>query len=257
MPAALTDAPPREIVIDGEAVGVRVRVSAKARTIRVRVGPDRPPEIIVPRGTSEARIDAVLADRRDWMAAKLGRVRSAADRPPALGLDRPGVVWLDLQPVPVRVNEGAPDGARLGGDALVVGGPAGSAPDAVARWYRREARRTIIGIVEQEAQRLGVDYRSVSVRDQRTRWGSCSAAGNLSFNWRLVVAPEDVRRYVITHELCHVRIANHNKEFWRLVDAAMPGWHAPAAWLREHGRELRAYQPRRSSPLHLTRRGLD
>ena len=86
------------------------------------------------------------------------------------------------------------------------------------------------------------------MRDQRTRWGSCSAEANLSFNWRLVLTPPEVLEYVVIHELCHLRVANHTKAFWRLLEAALPGWQGPASWLADHGAELRAYRPSAVSP---------
>ena len=67
---------------------------------------------------------------------------------------------------------------------------------------------------------------------------------NLSFNWCLVIAPPEVLEYVVVHELCHLRVANHSKPFWRLLESALPGWQTSAGWLREHGAELRAYTPR-------------
>jgi hypothetical protein len=115
----------------------------------------------------------------------------------------------------------------------------------VERWYRREARRRIEVAVAREAARLGVDHAGISIRDGRSRWGSCSARGALSFSWRLVVAPTSVLDYVVVHELCHRRELNHSARFWRLVDAAWPGWRRDASWLREHGAELHAYRPGR------------
>ena len=80
-------------------------------------------------------------------------------------------------------------------------------------------------------------------RDQRTRWGSCSSRGTLSFNWRLALAPLEVLDYVVVHELCHLREANHSPRFWRLVGERRPGWREQRAWLREHGAELLAFRP--------------
>ena len=97
-----------------------------------------------------------------------------------------------------------------------------------------------------ESGRLGLHYGSVGIRDPRTRWGSCSTSGNLSFSWRLVVAPADVLEYVVVHELCHLREPSHQKPFWRLLTAARPGWEAQARWLREHGQELHDYAPGRA-----------
>ena len=185
-------------------------------------------------------VAAALAERSAWIARKLEDSRRANNRA-RIGLDRPGVVWLDGRPIDTA-RDGARAVARLDGEVLRVGGSDAEAARAIERWYRRFAREAIQRVASEESQRLGIEFRSVTIRDQRTRWGSCSPAGNLGFNWRLVVAPEAVLRYVVVHELCHRRVANHSKRFWRLLEEAAPGWRSPAAWLREHGGELRAYR---------------
>jgi predicted metal-dependent hydrolase len=88
-----------------------------------------------------------------------------------------------------------------------------------------------------------VAYGRIAIRDQRTRWASCSARGNLSFNWRLVVAPEPVLDYVVVHELCHRLRHDHSPEFWSIVAAARPTYARERRWLHEHGPELLAYRP--------------
>jgi hypothetical protein len=98
-------------------------------------------------------------------------------------------------------------------------------------------------VVEDEAAELGVAVNRIQIRDQRTRWGSCSPAGNLSFNWRLVLAPFEVLDYVVVHEVCHLREANHSRRFWRLVETRRPQWREQKAWLNEHGPELLAFRP--------------
>ncbi|MBV8256340.1 MAG: M48 family metallopeptidase [Actinobacteria bacterium] len=98
-------------------------------------------------------------------------------------------------------------------------------------------------IAEEEAEALGVAYERIQVRDQRTRWGSCSTRGTLSFNWRLVLAPLDVLDYVVVHELCHLREPNHSRRFWSLVESRRPAWREQRAWLRDHGPELLAFRP--------------
>ena len=109
---------------------------------------------------------------------------------------------------------------------------------------RRRARELVTEVAAAEASRLGVAYASIQIRDQRTRWGSCSPRGVLTFNWRLVLAPYAVLDYVVVHELCHLREANHGPEFWALVEEARPGYREPRKWLRRHGHELLAYAPR-------------
>jgi predicted metal-dependent hydrolase len=125
----------------------------------------------------------------------------------------------------------------------VVGGPPSGAEAAVERWYRREARRRLGSLAAAEALVLGVEPGSISIRDPRTRWGSCSSRGTLSFSWRLLLCPPQVADYVVVHELCHLRELNHSRAFWRLLEAARPGHREQAAWLREHGREVHAYRP--------------
>jgi len=108
---------------------------------------------------------------------------------------------------------------------------------------RRAARELVRMLIDEEAHELGVEVARVAIRDQRTRWGSCSATGTLSFNWRLVLAPFEVFDYVVVHELCHLREANHSRRFWRLVESRRPDWRERRDWLNEHGPELLAFRP--------------
>jgi predicted metal-dependent hydrolase len=108
---------------------------------------------------------------------------------------------------------------------------------------RREARARISLIAQSEAAALGVCYSRITLRDQRSRWGSCSCKGTLSFNWRLVLAPHDVLDYVVVHEVCHLLELNHGPAFWRLVARRRPGYRESKRWLDEHGWEILAYRP--------------
>ena len=104
--------------------------------------------------------------------------------------------------------------------------------------YRKAAREYFPKRVSHYAHMLGVTYGKISIRDQKTRWGSCSSEGNLSFNWRLILAPPDVLDYVVIHELCHRKEMNHSKEFWALVESLMPDYKERRKWLRENGKNL-------------------
>jgi predicted metal-dependent hydrolase len=108
----------------------------------------------------------------------------------------------------------------------------------------RVAAREVMGAVaDEEAMALQVRYRRLRIGDQRTLWGSCSPSGTLSFNWRLVLAPFAVLDYVVVHELCHLRIADHSRRFWALVEERRPAWREQRAWLHAHGGELLAFRP--------------
>jgi predicted metal-dependent hydrolase len=108
---------------------------------------------------------------------------------------------------------------------------------------RRAARELVTMLADEAAEALGVTYRRIEIRGQRTLWGSCSPRGTLSFNWRLVLAPFEVLDYIVVHELCHLREPNHSPRFWRLVATHRPGWREQRDWLRDHGPELLAFHP--------------
>ena len=108
---------------------------------------------------------------------------------------------------------------------------------------RLAVRELVAMLIDEEAPAIGVEPARVQIRDQRSRWGSCSTRGTLSFNWRLVLAPFDVLDYVVVHELCHLREPNHSRRFWKLVEQRRPDWRAQRDWLHEHGPELSAFRP--------------
>jgi len=98
-------------------------------------------------------------------------------------------------------------------------------------------------IAVREAAALTVAFTRIAIRHQRTRWGSCSTTGTLSFNWRLALAPSEVLDYIVVHEICHLLEHNHGPRFWALVEGRRPGYRAQADWLSRHGHELQAYEP--------------
>jgi predicted metal-dependent hydrolase len=108
---------------------------------------------------------------------------------------------------------------------------------------RCAVRELVWMLIEEEAPELGVEPTRIQIRDQRSRWGSCSTRGTLSFNWRLVLAPFEVLDYVVVHELCHLREPNHSSRFWKLVEGRRPDWRRQRAWLHEYGPELLAFRP--------------
>jgi predicted metal-dependent hydrolase len=177
---------------------VEVRRSPRVRRWRLEVPWGEPVRLTVPRSTSAAEVERVLAQRRGWIEAQRRR------QVPRLGLEQ-----LQL----------AEAQARAGARALVS------------------------ALVAAEAPRIGVEPARIRIGGQRTLWGSCSSRGTLSFNWRLVLAPLEVVDYVVVHELCHLRVPDHSRRFWGLVEAHRPRWREQRDWLREFGAELLAFRP--------------
>jgi predicted metal-dependent hydrolase len=113
-----------------------------------------------------------------------------------------------------------------------------SARDLFINWYKVEARKVISNRVKLQAQENGFSWHKLRISSARTRWGSCSSRGSLSFTWRLVMAPLDVIDYVVVHELVHTRIKNHSPAFWQRVAEIMPDYKKHVNWLKKNGRTL-------------------
>jgi len=240
--------------IDGRLITVRVRRSKRARRARVVVAPGEPVEVVIPQRLPRRHVPRILTEKEGWIRRQLERLDTLDQREPQLGLDQPGVIWLHGRPIPIatrptRATASSGWTARLKAGTLVLSGPdaaaglTGAKEAAVIRWYRREARRRIGEAVEREAVSLGVTPGQLAIRDPRTRWGSCSSRGTLSFSWRLLMAPYDVLDYVVVHELCHLRELNHSALFWEHVARARPGYRHQIAWLRDYAHELHDYRP--------------
>ena len=214
-----------------EDLDYTIRRSARARRVRVRVDPHLGVEVVLPQRAAHREAQAAVAELRPWIERRLDEARQARRRlqPP------PGTVpFLDarltLKPEPRRSR------VHRAGDVLHV--PAENTGAALERWYRAQAHRTIEPRLTLATHALGVRHTALSIRNQRTRWGSCSATGTMSFNWRLMLAPEPVLDYVVWHEACHLVVMDHSRRFWSLVECHVPGYRAPRRWLRENGAAL-------------------
>ena len=124
---------------------------------------------------------------------------------------------------------------------LRVSGRPEHAPRRLKDWLAKEAHRSLDERVSFHAKRLGVTAKRIAVRDQASRWGSCSTTGVLSFSWRLIMAPAEILDYVAAHEVAHLREMNHGPRFWALVDKAVPGMEEAKRWLQIYGMDLHRY----------------
>ena len=204
-----------ELVVGGERVQAEVRVSQRSRRLRLVHSPGRPLRVTVPRGTGERALRRFLDESAGWIAKRLDEERERSARH-SLGLARPGTAWFAGERLRIVRAHRRPLDRRPARRRLTVTGTEPVA--ALDRWYRREARRLVEAAAARHAERLGLRYTRIAVRDQRTRWGSCSTRGTLSFSWRLALAPPEVLEYVVVHELLHLREHNHSRAFWALLD---------------------------------------
>lgn len=198
-------------------------------TLRVAPGGVR---LTVPSRASGRQIDAFLRASQPWVDEQ--RARLAPGPPPLAHGDR--LAHLDeMLELVVRPATGRRGAAREGSRLVVAARPHDEPGTIVEAWYRAEAARVIGPRARGAAEALGARAGRVVIRDTRSRWGSCSTRGTLSFSWRLMLAPERVLDYVIAHEACHLLRPDHSPAFWELVAATFPGHDAARAWLREKG----------------------
>ena len=129
----------------------------------------------------------------------------------------------------------------LSENAVTVAGDAAHLQRRLVDWLKAEAKRDLMKASEFYAQAMGVKFHRLSVRDQKSRWGSCTSDGTLSYSWRLVLAPAFVLDYVAAHEVAHLKHMNHGRNFWRLVLTHCPDASRAKTWLKKHGAELHAY----------------
>ena len=222
-----------EITLPHPPVTVRLRRSARARRFTLSIhAADGAPRLTLPACARTAEARAFLERQSGWLAEALERAPAprlvAADRPVPF---RGGSVLLRAEGGPRR----AP---RLDDGALVVGGAKTDAPRRALAFLKTAARDALTPAARGYAARLDRSAGRITLRDTRSRWGSCSSRGDLSFSWRLIMAPPDVLDYVAAHEAAHLVEMNHGEHFWRLVEALRPDWREQRDWLRRHGAEL-------------------
>jgi predicted metal-dependent hydrolase len=208
-----------------------IRRSARARRVRVTV--DGAGEVVVtlPKKAAERRAAEAVKELRPWIDRRRGALLRAAEEVAR----EPGT--LPYLGATLRVvAEPGRERVHRRGDVLLV--PPGDSRDAIERYYRRRARAEIGPRLDAATARAGSRHAGLTIRGQRTRWASCSSTGKMSFNWRLLLAPEAVLDYVIEHEVCHLEVMDHSPRFWALLESRSPDWREHAGWLRRYGSTL-------------------
>jgi predicted metal-dependent hydrolase len=229
------------------AAGYRVRRSERARRARLTIDAHGEVLVVLPSRAPLSVAELLVRRHEDWIGRQRRRVlarRSRLDARPPLGEGR--ILSVSGVPLRVAVVDGVaarPARGRVEGHAgmLIVrlGRDGREAGTLLEAWLRAEARRALAERVAVRALEMGVRPGAIAVRDQRTRWGSASAKGSLSFSWRLVLAPVEVLDAVVVHELAHLRERGHGVRFWRLVLRHAPQTPEARRWLRDHVSDVR------------------
>jgi predicted metal-dependent hydrolase len=215
-----------------QEISYSVRRSERARRVRVTVDAARGVEVVLPRRAPEREAAAAIRELRPWIERRVRELERARATVAARG---PSVPYLGdlLEVVPERGRSRV----HRRGSTLVAPADA-TQKEAIERWYRRTAKAEIAPRLDQACAIAGTSYTGLTIRGQRTRWASCSPTGAMSFNWRLLLAPEPVLDYVVWHEVCHLEVMDHSPRFWALLRSRWPCYREHAAWLRRNGGTL-------------------
>lgn len=226
----------QQAILQGDPpIEVTLRQSARARRITLRVSRmDGRVTLTLPRGVPAAEALDFAGSREGWIRDQLDRRAELVE----VGLGSEFPVLGQMR----RVVTGAGRRVVHGADAIAVPGPAAQVSRRLQGWLKETARAELAHASDTYARALGRPYARITLRDTRSRWGSCSSAGALMYSWRLVMAPAEVLAYVAAHEVAHLAEMNHSPAFWATVERLYGDFRAPRAWLRREGHRLHGYR---------------
>lgn len=222
-----------EVVLGGRAVPYTLVRNARSRHVRMTFTPEGL-RVSAPTRLPQAEVDRAVASKERWLLRHSDLLLPARPAPLADGMSLPfldGEVELGVRHAGRASVSFRPDEGRI----VVATPDAGQVRDLVERGYRRVAREWFAVQCDALGQALGVRPASIGIRDPRTRWGSCSSSGAVSFSWRLMMAPARVAEYVVVHELAHLVHLDHSPAFWGLVSDLRPDHRVESDWLRGNG----------------------
>lgn len=228
------------VCLDGREIRYEVIRSTRSKRVRLVIQGKPVVQVVAPERYRLGSIHDLLYPLRQWIFQHFDEFNHLPTKAPSHG-DRLPFLGDDL----VLVLEPAARATiRPEGNGLILAAPEFDplwVLAALEAWFREQARRELRKRVDLWSRAMGVRPGRITVRDQQTRWGSCSTAGNLNFSWRLVMAPLPVLEYVVIHELAHLRQHNHSPAFWAIVEEHCPRYAEHKRWLREEGPQLGEY----------------
>lgn len=242
-PAAPRPKQPRERMLEvaGRTLPLRIVENDRARRLILRIETGgQALRVTVPVGVPLREVDRFVERHHDWLATRLAKV-------PLRPMVRPGIK-LPVRGVKHRiVHDGAPRGTVTVSEiddqpVLIVHGDRAHLPRRLADFLKRQAKKDIERLVAKHTARIGKKAKSIRFRDTTSRWGSCTSDGNLSFSWRIMMAPPAVIDYLVAHEVAHLKQMNHGPKFWKLCEELCPRTDEAKDWLKRNGGALQAIQ---------------
>jgi hypothetical protein len=210
-------------------------IRSDRRTFSLEIKPDGRLVVRAPRAATRAQINAIVIRKADWIVKKQTQLAQhfPAHQPKTF---TPGErFWYLGEQYPLRLTDRLRPPLDLDGAFLLSRAAQDRAKEVFIAWYREETRAITTRLINQYSRQNGYQVKAIRITSARTRWGSCSGQRTLNFTYRLAMASLDVIEYVVIHELVHLKIRNHGRDFWHAVAALKPDYQQDRAWLRKHG----------------------
>lgn len=232
----------RSIVLpDGGTLSYQL-IQSRRKSLAIEIKPDRSVLVRAPQFLTKKWIDHAVTDKAAWIRMHVAEME-VRQMPEKQYMDGERFFYRGMK-YRLKFSEpgcGKKAGVWLEDTCLCVRGTepgSGEVPALLRSWYRERAAEMFCARVAFYAPLLQVAPGALRVKEQKSRWGSCSGKGNLNFNWKLIMAPPEVLDYVVVHELCHLIHMNHSRVFWQQVERIMPDYDRCRRWLKEHGQQL-------------------
>ena len=193
-------------------------------------------QVIIPQGLSDVRIEQIIREKTSWIRDKLRKQSLMRPKKPKEYVSGEAFAYLGKN-YRLKLAQGSSEAVKLTLGKLVVGADTDIKRDLTS-WYMQHAEKRLNEKVARFAQVIGVEPNSVKVKDYKSRWGSCSSLGDISFHWAIIMAPHYIVDYVVVHELCHMIHHNHSPAFWQQVEKVLPNYSECRGWLKVNGQEL-------------------
>jgi predicted metal-dependent hydrolase len=227
-----------KIRLDGQDLHYILKQGFRINYIRLEIWPDQGLIVIVPPKCEKKYIQDFIKSKKDWIFKKLAQQAERRKMEQERELNHEDIIQFLGNDIRITVIPGSnrSDRVSLEKDLLFISpnGSGKSINELVEDWYRFQAKLLINEKVELFSKEMGLEYKGFGIRGQKTRWGSCSRKRILSFNWKLMKAPETIIDYVVIHELAHIKEMNHSSKFWDVVGEYYPRYKQSRLWLRKN-----------------------
>lgn len=228
-----------------KAFDYKIICTPRRRTASVQVSPQNKVSVIVPDNLPQVKIDDIIRRKTPWIIKKI-KTNEAVQHPikPKEYVNGEAFSYLGRN-YRLKIKEGSRQSVEFKNGRFYVYVPADEKDrekvikTALNDWYRSHAKEKLYARASAYADRVGVSFKNIRVKKLKSRWGSCTKAGNINFNWRIIMAPMSIVDYVVVHELCHLKYHDHSKEFWKLLGQIFTDYRERKEWLRVNGALLR------------------